>query len=315
VASLFAKPLNPSNSLNLTSSAKLTLAELEANLRAQSEDDGKSSLATLQAAAVAVAEAAAADAQQLRGGVNGAATMASAMGAGGPPRQPRQASSEMDGNGNGKKSAKAEGSSGERRESGDAKNGGSAARGYTAPRSSRRRSSDAAEEEDDTAQQVAAIRAHLASSSKGTPPPPSSGVQPRSGLRQIPSGHSLDEFADERRDEFDDERDEEPPLDRTASLDFTRALRDDHASHDPGFFSSLIQLIGEAVVGEELVVNNVENFDRLQWQRVEAVEQADGSSKKFVEAIAGSENKARYRVAREDEVGLRAANPVVAHSA
>ena len=69
----------------------------------------------------------------------------------------------------------------------------------------------------------------------------------------------------------------------------------------PGFVSTLIQLTGEAVTGEELVVKNVKHFNRLQWQRVEAVEQADGSITKFVEAIAENENKARYRVTPIDE--------------
>jgi CRP-like cAMP-binding protein len=63
----------------------------------------------------------------------------------------------------------------------------------------------------------------------------------------------------------------------------------------------MIQLVGEAMIGEELRVNNVNEFDRLQWQRTETVEQADGSSKKFVEVIVGSNNEATYRVVPADE--------------
>lgn len=130
----------------------------------------------------------------------------------------------------------------------------------------------------DTVEQVAAIRAHLASSSNGVLATSSNG---QTLLRQIPSGDTLDDFG--------------------KKLDITESHSNWHQdSHDSGFFSSLIQLIGEAVVGEDLVVSNAKHFDRLQWQRVETVEQPDGSSKKFVEAIAGSENKPRYRVTGED---------------
>ena len=62
-----------------------------------------------------------------------------------------------------------------------------------------------------------------------------------------------------------------------------------------------IHLVGQASIGGELVVSNASEFYRLQWQRVERVMQADGSIKKYVEAIEGSDGEAKYCVAPEDE--------------
>ena len=61
----------------------------------------------------------------------------------------------------------------------------------------------------------------------------------------------------------------------------------DSLEGDVGFFNSLIELFGEAVIGEDLVVNNAGDFAYLQWQRVEEILQPDGSSKKYVELLRG----------------------------